>query len=198
MTSACKVYLDCRVVSNPEVLKNYGLETIYTVNVECKRLSGRVDEFSVNYSSALGLELKENDLVAIEGELRSVNVKVSNSKFMLRLYILANNIKHLDSEPENYKNVVEISGGKISKKSDFRKSDDDTVIQNISIKIERFNKSFIIPCSCWNNNARLVKDLELNTKVNIRGRLQSHRTSAGYTMIEVPISLISIYEDKAE
>lgn len=198
MTSACKVCLDCRVVSAPVILKKYGIETIYTVNVKSKRLSGKYDEFVINYSSALGVDLKENDLVNIDGELRSINVKTGDSKFMLRLYVLANNIKHLDSEPDNYTNIVEINGGKMNRKTDFRKSDknEDTVIQNINIKVERFNKSFVIPCSCWNNNAKIIKNLPIGTRLNVRGRLQSHRTSSNYLMIEVPLNLISIYNEE--
>lgn len=190
-----KVIVDAEVISEPVLQATYGVEHIYEVIVRTKRISGAYDEFYVSYSNGLGVELHKGDFIFVTGDLRSIRVKLEGSGSITKVFVKASSIEVLDSEPEDYRNEVTLDGGELAKDVLLRKSfkDDNTDISTMIVKLDRgYSKSSYIPCSAWNNNARLVADLKRGSKVNIIGRIQSHRTSNGRLMFEVSISFVSV------
>lgn len=190
-----KVIVDAEVISEPVLQATYGVEHIYEVIVRSKRISGAYDEFYVSYSNGLGVELHKGDFIFVTGDLRSIRVKLEDSGSITKVFVKASSIEVLDSEPEDYRNEVTLDGGELAKDVLLRKSfkDDSIDISTMVVKLSRgYSKSSYIPCSAWNNNARLVADLKRGSKVNIIGRIQSHRTSNDRLMFEVSISFVSV------
>ena len=176
------VELTGRVIAEPKVLTEYGIEKIFETQVEYKRTSGKSDIFVVNYSSGLGIDLKENDIINIKGTVRTT--KYEN---ITKIYIKMDKAELLDAEPDVYINEVSLKGV-IAREPRIRKSykDDETDIADLTVKVARNQtKVSYIPVVAWNNNARLAVNLKKDDEVAIKGRLQSHTTKNGFLMTEI-------------
>ena len=53
------------------------------------------------------------------------------------------------------------------------------------------NKVSYIPCTAWNNFARLSADLKRGDVIEVEGRLQSHKSTKGHILVEVSVSSLS-------
>lgn len=189
------VTLDCKVVSNPEVQITYGMETIYECEVSCMRNSGKEDIFKVQFSKSSNLiEFKEGDFITIVGELRTTKVYVKeDTRKYLRVYIHVKEAEFIE-EPAKYRNSFILSGYSLSRDAILRKSyDDETVdITDLIVEVPRgTNKVSYIPCTAWNNFARLSADLKRGDVIEVEGRLQSHKSTKGHILVEVSVSSLS-------
>lgn len=132
--SDVKASVDGKIVSSPELIKRFGGERIFEVKIECKRTSGVVDTFKLNYSSNLGVVLKKNMFIHIEGDIRTVN-STKESDLVVGCIIFAKSVKILDDEPELYCNEVFIDNAKIHEFISIRKSYNDDTIDVADYKI---------------------------------------------------------------
>lgn len=195
MKSFANIVITGKIITEPKVLVEYGLETIYEATVSYKRTSGKEDKFIINYSSGLS-EMMNTDVVGkicnIRGELRTT--KYEN---ITKIYIKVREVEFLDVEPEVYENNVRIQGILV-REPRRRKSfaDNETDIADLTIKVERGqSKASYIPVIAWNNNARLTSKLNIDDVVNVNGRLQGHITSHGYLMTEVTTTVFDNIEE---
>ena len=182
MSDMANVKITGRVITEPKELISYGIETIYEAVIEYKRTSGNCDKFVVNYSSGLGIEIKNGTLLDISGSVRTT--KYEN---ITKIYIKIDKAEVLEQEPPIYNNEV-ILKGVIAKEPKIRKSykDNDTDIADLTVKVVRNQtKLSFIPVVVWNSNARLAVTLKKDDEIAIKGRLQGHTTKNGYLMTEV-------------
>ena len=188
------VKLDVKVVSELKEQASYGLDKIYEFIGSCVRDSGKEDKFKIQFSNGIKAEgVEEGSFVHIEGEIRTVKVfSEDGGRKFTRVYLQATSIKPID-EPEKYENSIEIEGYSLVKDAFSRKSyaNDDVDITELVIKIPRGrNKMSYVPCTAWNNLARLSASLKKDDVVDIKGRLQSHVIANGSILVEVSVTYI--------
>lgn len=182
-TNYAEVELEGKVLTEPKLLAEYGLERIYEVELEYKRNSGKTDRFILNYSTGvMSDDLQVGQFIKVTGSIRT-------SKFdsIIKIYIMATTLDLLEGEPEVYLNAVKVVGI-LTRTPNARKSyaDENVDISDLTLKVERGqHKVSYIPIVTWNNNARLVLDCEVGGTMTVVGRLQSHTTKNGYLMTEV-------------
>ena len=189
-----EVVMECKIMSKPEVQATYGLDTIYECLVSCPRTSGKEDIFKVQYSKGIGvLDLDEGDFISVAGELRTAKVYMeSENRRFLCVYINANEISKID-EPKKYQNKIILKGFPVVKDATFRKSFDDRDIDITEVVIEvprNKCKTSYIHCTLWNNLARLASTLKKGDIIELEGRLQSHVSKNGHTLVEVSVSSV--------
>ena len=99
-------------------------------------------------------------------------------------------------------NIIELKGF-LCKLPVFRTTPFKREITDILLAVNRaYNKSDYIPCIAWGRNARFVKNLEVGTKLDIVGRIQSREYQKklsedeilNKTAYEISISKVNIIE----
>lgn len=168
------VKLDCKVVKEKEVLRDFGLEKVFEVQVEHKRLSGTKDKLFINISSSIDFDYKVGDFITITGDLRSIRESTEEG-FLNKTYIWATDIKTLDKEPENYCNSVTGTATLIRKPFINDKNDSVKDVAELVVRVNRsHNRKSIIHCSAWGNFAKLSTNLERGDIISLEGMLLSH------------------------
>ena len=197
--STCKLEIDIKIIDESNVIKDFGMEKILETKGEYLRTSGKKDVFIINYSDGTSNKPELNKFYHIVGELRNVIIKEEdNSNSYSKVYILAKEFTELESEPSIYANEIIFDNVELLNKPDVRKSfkDETTDITDIKIRIQRNVEKFdIVKCTCWNNNARLIKNYDKGSLLNIIGRLQSRVLRNGGIHTEVSVNSISIVEN---
>ena len=197
--STCKLEIDIKIIDESNVIKDFGMEKILETKGEYLRTSGKKDVFIINYSDGTSNKPELNKFYHIVGELRNVIIKEEdNSNSYSKVYILAKEFTELESEPSIYANEITFDNVELLNKPDVRKSfkDETTDITDIKIRIQRNVEKFdIVKCTCWNNNARLIKNYDKGSLLNIIGRLQSRVLRNGGIHTEVSVNSISIVEN---
>ncbi|ABW19553.1 single-strand binding protein/Primosomal replication protein n [Alkaliphilus oremlandii OhILAs] len=154
----------------------YG-EGFYVYNMEIPRLSETVDNLPLTISERLlvGLDLKDQDMIKVEGQLRSYNKFIDGSNRLV-LTIFARDIMPFDGE-EDLKNPNEIFlEGYICKSPVYRETPFGREITDILVAVNRlYNKSDYIPAIAWGRNARFSSNLNIGDKIRIWGRIQSRK-----------------------
>lgn len=154
----------------------YG-EGFYVYNMEIPRLSETVDNLPLTISERLlvGLDLKDQDMIRVEGQLRSYNKFIDGSNRLV-LTIFARDIMPFDGE-EDLKNPNEIFlEGYICKSPVYRETPFGREITDILVAVNRlYNKSDYIPAIAWGRNARFSSNLSIGDKIRIWGRIQSRK-----------------------
>lgn len=154
----------------------YG-EGFYVYNMEIPRLSETVDNLPLTISERLlvGLDLKDQDMIKVEGQLRSYNKFIDGSNRLV-LTIFARDIMPFDGE-EDLKNPNEIFlEGYICKPPVYRETPFGREITDILVAVNRlYNKSDYIPAIAWGRNARFSSNLGIGDKIRIWGRIQSRK-----------------------
>lgn len=194
MSKSTEVILEGVVKSEPEVVSAYGQEKIYSLELGVKRLSGVEDVFSINYSSGLGVDIKQGDSIYVEGTLRSAKIDG-----LAKLFINSDIIKIYDEEQAEHKNFVRIYNGELLDAPSLRKAynNNNVDVCDFCVKVQRtYNKSSYVHCSAWKNNARLISKMNKGDYVSLEGRLQSHVNKVGNTVVNM--SVISFIEKETE
>ena len=154
----------------------YG-EGFYVYNMEIPRLSETGDNLPLTISERLlvGLDLKDQDMIKVEGQLRSYNKFIDGSNRLV-LTIFARDIMPFDGE-EDLKNPNEIFlEGYICKSPVYRETPFGREITDILVAVNRlYNKSDYIPAIAWGRNARFSSNLNIGDKIRIWGRIQSRK-----------------------
>lgn len=174
-----KVTLSGEIVSNFEFSHECYGEGFYTATLASERLSGTKDTIPIMVSERL-VDVKAGwawRLVRVLGQICSYN-KHEGERNHLILSVFAREFEEIEFEHEepgsgNDENRVSLDGY-ICKEPVYRKTLLGREITNILLAVNRkYGKSDYIPCICWGRNARFAGGLEVGTRLQIEGRIQS-------------------------
>lgn len=157
-------------------------EKFYETELRVKRLSGDYDQLKIIISERLllDIEVNENDVVEVEGNIRSYNyfIKETNKRRLL-INVFVKALRPL--EEKEYKDDPEILTtnevhliGTICKKPVYRKTPFGREIADMLIAVNRpYGKSDYLPCIAWGRNARFSNNLNVGQIIKVSGRAQS-------------------------
>lgn len=156
----------------------YG-EGFYTTKLTVERDSGTSDVIPIMVSERL-IDVNAvwtGRFVRVSGQFRSYN-KHEGERNRLILSVFVRGFEEIEFEHEepgsgNDENLTSLDGY-ICKKPAYRKTPLGREIADILLAINRpYGKSDYIPCICWGRNARFAGGLEVGTRLQIEGRIQS-------------------------
>jgi len=166
-----------KVVGEKEFSHEIYGEGFYIYNIEIPRLSDAVDQLPLTISERLlvGLDLKDGDMIKIEGQLRSYNKFIDGSNRLV-LTIFARDIIPFEGGDElNNPNEIFLEGY-ICKAPVYRETPFGREITDLLVAVNRlYNKSDYIPTIAWGRNARFSSNLNVGDQVRIWGRVQSRQ-----------------------
>lgn len=174
-----KVTLSGEIVSNFEFSHEVFGEGFYTAMLASERLSGQKDIIPIMVSERI-VDVKSDwtsRLVEVSGQFRSYN-KHDGERNHLILSVFAREFEEVEFEHEepgsgNDENRVSFDGC-ICRVPIYRKTPLGREIADILLAVNRpYGKSDYIPCICWGRNARFAGKLEVGTRLQIEGRIQS-------------------------
>lgn len=166
-----KTLLFGKIVEEPAFSHETFGEGFYEIKMSVARLSDHCDIIPVTISE----KLIDNSFVvgkslAIKGQFRSYN-KQEGDKSKLLLTVFAREI--IDFDDSMNPNIIEIVGY-ICKPPIYRTTPFKREICDILVAVNRsYNKSDYLPCIAWGRNARFIKNVDVGSKVEIVGRVQS-------------------------
>lgn len=152
----------------------YG-EGFYTVTLQSQRTSGNIDRIECIVSNRLADVSMDpsGTRVRVFGQFRSFNKHddvVGKNKLILQLFV--REIEQVDDTVYD-KDDIHLTGF-VCKEPCYRKTPLGREVCDVLLAVNRpYGKSDYIPCICWGRNARFAANLELGTKLNIKGRIQS-------------------------
>ena len=204
-----KIELCGVIASTPELNhKNYG-ENFYGFRLSCSRKSTEKDMLPIIVSDRL-VEIKDLQVgkkISVRGQVRTFNKHISDDKRKLLIMVFARDVREVEEESESapeFNNNVKLSGY-ICKPPIYRKTPLGREIADILIAVNRpYGKSDYIPCITWGRNARYAGNLDVGTRIDVEGRLQSREytkklddgTEEIRTAYEISVSRIEESEEK--
>lgn len=203
-----KVTLSGEIVSNFEFSHECYGEGFYTAMLASERLSGRKDVIPIMVSERI-VDVESDWIgrfVKVSGQFRSYN-KHEGERNRLILSVFAREFEEVEFEHEepgsgNDENRVSLDGY-ICKEPKYRETPLGREIADILLAVNRpYGKSDYIPCIAWGRNARFASGLEIGTRLQIEGRIQSReyqkRISDDETVMkiayEVSVSRMEVIE----
>lgn len=170
-----------QVTLSGEIVENFKFshevygEGFYTAMLESERQSGKKDIIPIMVSDRLvdtGTDWIGR-FVKISGQFRSYN-RHEREKNRLVLSVFVTNVEAVsDFEFIEYENQISLDGY-ICKQPTYRKTPLGREIADILLAVNRpYGKSDYIPCIAWGRNARFASGLEVGTRLQIEGRIQS-------------------------
>lgn len=161
------------ITSEPEFSHEVFGEKFYTMMLDAERTSGAMDSIPLTISERL-FELDDTytgKRVHVSGQFRSFN---KNQHLVLTLFV--RDIDELgDMQSDLQVNSISLDGY-ICKAPIYRKTPRGREIADALIAVNRgYGKSDYIPCIAWGRNARFVGRLDIGTRVEIIGRIQSRK-----------------------
>lgn len=171
-------------------------------NLIVKRSNGAEDVINLRFKSYSN-KYKENDLITLQGNLRSYSYKVSQDKNKVIIYVFTY-FDEVDNDELENNNIVTIDG-RICKINDIRKNKNGNqnihfiLANNLSSNDGAKRLNSYIPCIAWNKLAREISKLSVNTKLNLKGELHSreHKKVLDNGDIEIRVAhelLVTDYE----
>ncbi|MGL5640663.1 MAG: single-stranded DNA-binding protein, partial [Paraclostridium sp.] len=148
-------------------------EKFYSAKIKIHRLSDTYDVLPITVSERLLQEvnLSENNLVDVSGQLRSYNKNIDNRNKLV-LTVFAREIKTVEEDAKDPNSIF--LDGYICKDPIYRKTPLGREITDLLVAINRpYNKSDYIPSIVWGRNAKFAKNLEVGDRVQMWGRVQS-------------------------
>lgn len=172
-----QVTLSGEIVSDFEFNHEVYGERFYTAMLSSERTSGRKDIIPVMVSERI-VDVEVDWIgvnVDISGQFRSYNKHEENKKHLI-LSVFATgfgvHIEEFDGDFES-KNQIFLEGY-ICKPPIYRKTPLGREIADILLAVNRlYGKSDYIPCIAWGRNAVYASNLEVGTRLQIYGRIQS-------------------------
>ena len=170
-----KVTLSGEIVSDFEFDHECYGEKFYTAMLASERTSGYRDIIPVMVSERL-IDVKADWMgrfVRVSGQFQSYN-KHEGERNRLILSVFVREFEEYEL-PELIEEENHISlDGFICKQPIYRKTPLGREIADILIAVNRpYGKSDYIPCIAWGRNARFAGGLEVGTRLQIFGRIQS-------------------------
>ncbi len=204
-----KIELCGVIASVPELNhKTYG-ENFYGFRLSCSRKSTEKDMLPIIVSDRL-VEIKDLQVgkkISVKGQVRTFNKHISDDKRKLLIMVFARDVREVEEESESapeFNNNVKLSGY-ICKPPVYRVTPKGREIADVLIAVNRtYGKSDYIPCITWGRNARYTGNLDVSTRVDVEGRLQSREytkklddgTEEIRTAYEISVSRIEESEEK--
>lgn len=167
-----KVALSGEIVRNFEFSHEVYGEGFYNAMLASERLSREKDIIPIMVSERIVDISKDwtGEIFHIVGEFRSYN-KHENRENKLILSVFARYIEILVERKDV--NAVFLDGY-ICKQPIYRKTPLGREITDILLAVNRpYGKSDYIPCIAWGRNARFASGLEVGTRLQVDGRIQS-------------------------
>lgn len=149
-------------------------EQFYEMKVAITRRSGYRDIIPVIISERLMLtdRPEEGERVVIHGQIRTYN-KEEEGRNRLVVTVFAREFNRAEPEEIYDINQIQLSGF-LCKEPVRRTSPLGREICDLMVAVNRmYNKSDYIPCIAWGRNASYGEKLEVGTKLQLEGRLQS-------------------------
>lgn len=207
-----KVTLIGEIVSNFEFSHEAYGEKFCTTKLEIERTSSQKDIIPIMVSERL-VDLKSEWIgrfVRVSGQFRSYN-KHENGRRHLELSVFVREFEEIEFEHEepgsgNDENRIFLDGY-ICKKPVYRKTPLGREITDILLAVNRpYGKSDYIPYIAWGRNARFAGSLEVGTRLQIDGRIQSREYQKQIsddeyetrTTYEVSASKLTVAEETEE
>lgn len=204
-----QVTLSGEIVSNFEFSHEIYGEGFYTAMIASERLSGQKDITPIMVSDRL-VDIKEDwigRLVKVSGQFRSYNKHEEERKrLVLSVFVAEFEYSHENDSTAYPTDENEIFlDGYICKPPIYRKTPLGREISDILLAVNRpYGKSDYVPMICWGRNARFASGLEVGTRLQIEGRIQSREyvkkisETESETMVayEVSISKLEVVEDE--
>lgn len=204
-----QVTLSGEIVSNFEFSHEVYGEGFYTALLANERASGQKDIVPIMVSDRL-VDVKADwagRFVRVSGQFRSYN-KHEENRNQLVLSVFVTEFEELEELPfsDNYSNHISLDGY-ICKQPTYRETPLGREIADILLAVNRpYGKSDYIPCIAWGRNAVYASDLEVGTRLQIDGRIQSREYQKRIsddeyetrTAYEVSISKMETVEETEE
>ena len=173
-----KIELCGVIASVPELNhKTYG-ENFYSFRLSCSRKSTEKDVLPIIVSDRL-VEIKDLQVgkkISVKGQVRTFNKHISDDKHKLLIMVFARDVREVEEESESapeFNNNVKLSGY-ICKSPVYRVTPKGREIADVLIAVNRaYGKADYIPCITWGRNARYTGNLDVGTRIDVEGRLQS-------------------------
>lgn len=150
-------------------------ERFYMMDVKCNRLSDSYDIIPVMVSDRL-LDVSADytgELICVNGQFRSYNRHEENGNRLL-LYVFARDVNFIDELEESSKTNQIFLDGYICKVPVYRETPRGREIADMLLAVNRtYGKTDYIPCICWGRNAKFASYIEVGTRVQVWGRIQS-------------------------
>lgn len=204
-----KIELCGVIASTPELNhKNYG-ENFYGFRLSCSRKSTEKDMLPIIVSDRL-VEIKNLQVgkkISVKGQVRTFNKHISDDKRKLLIMVFARDVREIEEESESapeFNNNVKLSGY-ICKPPVYRVTPKGREIADVLIAVNRmYGKADYIPCITWGRNARYTGNIDVGTRIDVEGRLQSREytkklddgTEEIRTAYEISVSRIEESEEK--
>lgn len=204
-----QVTLSGEIVRNFEFSHEVFGEGFYTVMLAIERTSREKDIIPIMVSDRL-VDTGEDwtgRFVRISGQFRSYNKHEGDRKHLL-LSVFVREFEEFEEMPfsDNSSNHI-FFGGYICKQPKYRKTPLGREIADILLAVNRpYGKSDYIPTICWGRNAVYASGLEVGTRLQIEGRIQSREYQKRIsddefetrTAYEVSISKMTVVEETEE
>jgi Single-stranded DNA-binding protein len=170
--------LSGEIVSNFELSHEIYGEGFYTAMLASERTSGQKDIIPVMVSDRL-VDVKADwigRIVRVSGQFRSYN-KHEGEKNRLILSVFVREFEEMEFEngiPNAPDGNSIFLDGYICKQPIYRKTPLGREIADILLAANRpYGKADYIPCVAWGRNAIFASGLEVGTRLQIEGRIQS-------------------------
>lgn len=172
-----KATLSGEIVSNFEFSHEYYGEGFYTAMLASERLSGEKDIIPIMVSERI-VDVEADwigQFVKVSGQFRSYNKHEGGRRHLeLSVFVLEfediTEERDFGLEDENYIFL----DGYICKPPTYRKTSLGREISDILLVVNRqYGKSDYVPMICWGRNAVYTSSLEVGTRLQIEGRIQS-------------------------
>lgn len=205
-----------KAILSGEIVRNFGFshevygEGFYTAMLASERLSEEKDIIPIMVSDRI-VDVEADWIgrfAKVSGQFRSYN-KHEGERNRLILSVFAREFEGIAEErafgleDENYISL----DGYICKPPTYRETPTGREIADILLAVNRqYGKSDYIPCVAWGRNARFAGKLEIGTRLQIDGRIQSReyqkRIEDGVyetrTAYEVSVNKLTVVEEKEE
>ena len=150
-------------------------EGFYTMELLVKRLSDSEDRIPVMVSERL-LDITQDyvgEYIEIQGQFRSYN-RHEEKHNRLVLSVFARELRFIEEDEEFLPTNQIFLDGFICKPPVYRKTPLGREIADVLLAVNRpYGKSDYIPCICWGRNARFAGNLEIGSRIQLIGRIQS-------------------------
>ena len=150
-------------------------EGFYMVEVKVKRLSNSEDRIPLMISERLIDVTRDytGEYIMVNGQFRSYN-RHEEQKNRLVLSVFVRELEFIDEELDGAKTNSIFLDGYICKLPVYRKTPLGREIADLLLAVNRpYGKSDYIPCICWGRNARFAGNLEIGSRIQLIGRIQS-------------------------
>lgn len=204
-----QVTLSGEIVRNFEFSHKACGEGFYTAMLASERKSRKKDIVPIMVSDRL-VDVKADwtgRFVRVSGQFRSYN-RHGGNKNRLVLSVFVREFEEFEemSFSDNYSNSISLEGH-ICKQPIYRKTPLGREIADILLAVNRpYGKSDYIPCIAWGRNSVYTSSLEVGTRLQVEGRIQSREYQKRIsddkyetrTAYEVSISKMETVEEMEE